>query len=639
MNALKARKRAMSKAIFTLEERCQGCNQCVRSCPVNANIVYLIDGNVKVKVNHERCIECGRCVAVCDHGARDYRDDTEVFFQALKQGKRLTLIAAPSIRVNFPDYKNLFGYLTELGIDAVYDVSFGADITTWGYLRAIERHHLKSVIAQPCPAVVNYIEQISPDLLPLLSPIHSPMLCLAIYLKKYQNVPHEIAALSPCIAKKGEFERTGGIIKYNVTYRRLQNYLREHAVNLQKYPEVDFSNPACALGCIYSRPGGLRENVEHVLPNAWVRQVEGPQIAYEYLKAYQKRVKQNKPLPLIVDILNCQHGCNIGTAAVVTEDDLDDIDLFFDQMKAQKAGQKEKQGLFKTKNRVEWLYDHFDKTLKLEDFIRAYDSSRQAPSLLEPTAAEYEQVFKAMHKEDEASRHINCEACGYSTCREMAKAIFNGISVPQNCVNFARHEIIAYNEEIKKLLADTQKLNEERLEYSRQLESNILKIKAALSEITGANEKSVVNLNHILERVSHNTETATKLNSAVAQMKERLENFASASKQIVAIADQTNLLALNAAIEAARAGEHGRGFSVVAQEVQKLAEQSNTAAKSTMSDEQRMLQLIDNIAQVAAGLEAEMAEVSDSVEQIFASLQELASKSQEILATLENMEN
>lgn len=79
-----------------------------------------------------------------------------------------------------------------------------------------------------------------------------------------------------------------------------------------------------------------------------------------------------------------------------------------------------------------------------------------------------------------------------------------------------------------------------------------------------------------MQQVAQEVEESAKV---VAKLGERSKEIGQIVESISAISDQTNLLALNAAIEAARAGEAGRGFSVVAEEVRKLAEQSQESAQ------------------------------------------------------------
>jgi iron only hydrogenase large subunit-like protein len=511
--------------ISTDEQKCMGCNKCIAKCPVNANDAKVIDGKNKITINEHSCIQCGECIMVCDHAARAYADDTDEFFKRLENGEKISVLVAPATRHNFSDYKKLLGLLKKSGVNLILDVSFGADITTWAYLKAIEEKQISTMIAQPCPVIVSYIQHYETELIPYLAPVQSPAMCAAIYLRKYKNINDDLAFISPCIAKNIEFsdDNTYGMIKYNVTISKLKEYIEKNKINLSNYPSAEFDDTPCDLGFAFSRPGGLRENVEFYMgSDVWVKQVEGIHEVVDYFRQYKNRVSQNKKVPLLIDVLNCKLGCNMGTATD-NDVDIDDVDYKTNMLKKE----------YMKKHKEPWdssLFSRFDKELILDDFIRSYaDKSENVPNKLQRSL---DDIFMELGKDTEESRNINCYSCGYGACKKFAEAVALGNNDIRNCTYYAR-----------------TKLKSGRQEFDVLFQS---------------------------------------LEDQIKRMDTEVENLRGSAQALNMIARQTKIISLNAAIESAHAGIFGKTFAVVATEIKKLADKSEDLIQSNQSKQESL---------------------------------------------------
>lgn len=631
-----------NEIIYTIEEKCEGCNMCIRNCPIfEANEAYIVNGANKVRINPDKCIHCGKCLDVCVHHARDYYDDTEKFIKALKSHEKISLVVAPSVRVNFSDYRRVFGYLKNLGINMIYDVSFGADITTWAYLKYIKENKTESVIAQPCPCIVNYIEKYSPELLLKLAPIHSPMMCSAVYIKKYKNLNDKLAFLSPCISKRDEISdiNTDGLIQYNVTFKKLKDYIEKNKVNTYSYDSCDFDDIECEMGFLFSRPGGLKENIMLKYPDMWVRQIEGQNVAYDYLIQYSDRLKNKNNVPAVIDILNCPSGCNNGTGTDKNAA-IDDIDYKFNNIKNLKLKKQGSKVLHKKNN----LYSLFDSKLNIKDFMRKYNKSIKIQIAHEINDKNLNDIFKEMYKNTKKKQNINCSACGYDTCKNMAKAIYNNLNIKENCIDYNRGKIAfenieldTKNNEVNDVLKKVKKLSEERDESSLNLKKGVEEIVASIGDVAAGNQNSINEVNNISKEADNVIKTSLELKHSIENIQNILALFNKASRQIVEISEQTNLLSLNASIEAARAGDSGKGFAVVAQEVKKLSEKSKEIANSTKNEEKIITSQLGSITEISANLQEKMNNVTNSIEEIMASIQETSAREQEIIAAANSL--
>lgn len=469
-------------------ENCINCHQCIAVCPVKV----CSDGSGEVvKFNTSLCIGCGRCIDACikSHGgvveksARFAIDDSPRFVEDL-ENQEIVALVAPSAQCNFSLPKLITG-LKLLGIKAVYDVSLGAEITVACYHEAIRSGQAKvPLIGSSCPAIVRYIELHHPALIGHLAPTGSPVYDMALYVKSLH--PHaRLAFISPCLAKRREF-KDSKMVQYNVIYQSLDSVFQNRGINLAALEDGCFDNPVSAeMAANFSTPGGLKDCYLHNYPNtppSAISKIEGPLVYEKYLLDLENDIKAARPgLPLIVDILSCEKGCNMGAGCI---NRVKSINIIENAMttRAEKASRE------------------IDPRQKLRSFIEnalhnysfdyhAYRDLTYRNQIKIPSGTDFNQIYAKMHKVEEKDFR-NCAACGYNSCQNMAIAIFNGLNKVENCHLYQEKELLQEQDILNNMVDELEALNtqlQEEFNERRQQEQMLVQNSklAAMGEMIG----------------------------------------------------------------------------------------------------------------------------------------------------------
>lgn len=385
-SVIKNKDRDFSTGSLVLDfEKCIRCGRCLEVCQHTQNVWALsfLERGINTRMApagditlaDSPCVRCGQCSAHCPTGAIYELDETKIVYDALHDNEKYCVVQiAPAVRVAIgEDFglepgKNLTGQLytalRRLGFKAVFDTSFGADVTIMEEAseflqRFAEGKGKLPLITTCCPSWVDFMEKKYPKMIENFSSCKSPMeingvLSKTYYAEKLGIDPSKIfmAAIMPCTSKKAEIKRSKEMyssgypdVDVSLTTRELSRMLKQAGIDLVNLPKEKSDHilgKYSGAGVIFGTTGGVMEaamrsayhfvtgqELEYVELTS-LRGLEGIKVAqlkmggktikaavahglghvHELLDEMQEALKNNQPAPYdFIEIMACQGGC------------------------------------------------------------------------------------------------------------------------------------------------------------------------------------------------------------------------------------------------------------------------------------------------------------------------------------------
>ena len=398
--------------VYTLTNECKDCYKCVRHCPVKA---------IKIENDHasviaDKCISCGNCVKVCPTNAKCVRTDLEKVKNLLIAQKDVYVSLAPSWRAVFENSaQKMIAILKKLGFKEVSETALGAQEVSIHDAKVLNNMEKGLLISSACPVIVDYIRIYKPEFAKYITPVGSPAKTHARMLKDLYGDDIAVVFIGPCIGKKNEADEDDGLIDVSITFEELKYWIADEIGDIsgiKKENDFEFVPYSAHEGTLYPINGGMNETIKKVGVKPNVQLMEICTIS-AFEKALENLEPEKLEMPVFVEALACESGCITGPCIASNKASISSISDV----------------MFKVKSR--------DEIPQKAQTVVECDYAPKTVAKSKYTLEEIQTALKRIGKHSEEDE-LNCGGCGYSSCRELAVALLDGVAETSMCVSYMR---------------------------------------------------------------------------------------------------------------------------------------------------------------------------------------------------------
>lgn len=434
------------QVLYINEDKCRNSYSCVRVCPVNA--IEVKPERAHPVIIGDRCIGCGLCFLSCSPRAIEFRDSRVQVKELLKSGRPTAALIAPSIASEFDDitdYRKFVGMIRKLGFTYVHEVSFGVDLVAYAYKKLFEESSGKYYITSNCPSIVEMIEKYHPNLVPNLAPLVSPMIASAMVTRDLYGEEVANVFIGPCIDIKEEstLYSEKNLVEAVLTFIEIRQLFEENEIQEKTVKMAEFDPPFGNWGALYPYPAGILQaaGIKRDLVSSQVITASGVEDVKEAINDFDHHIDTIKHH---FNLFFCP-GCMLGPGMIRHDE------RFRRRSLVKQYAEKRVEAL----DKKQWQkdMDHWS-TLDLSRSFRVNDQR-----IPEPSSEAIIEVMKIIGKDNRAEE-LNCNACGYGSCREFASTVAKGLAVPEMCHTYNlrnKQEYIETLRQTNRKLSETKK--------------------------------------------------------------------------------------------------------------------------------------------------------------------------------------